>query len=102
VIGRIGGEDEGLAEIESNSVGRSEFFEAGEEPGEIGVSEKAGDVVNVAFGVSGQLVWLTALVKLGIEWDEDTEESQGSEEAAERAALGKTFSLVKEVEAIRC
>jgi hypothetical protein len=43
-------------------------------------------------------MWLTALVELGIEQDEDTEESQGDKEATEGAAFG----LVKEMGAVRC
>ncbi len=46
------------------------------------------------------MVWEAAGVKFSIEGNEDAEESEGSKEAAEWAALCESFGLIEEMEAI--
>jgi hypothetical protein len=46
---------------------------------------------------------LSSCIEFGLEWDEDTEESdKHSEETAEKTALCKALILIEEVEAVLC
>jgi hypothetical protein len=90
----------GLGEVEEDAVWFAKGLEALVEPGKVGVEEEAGGVVDIAFGVGRELVWEASGIQFSVEGDEDAEESEGSEEAAEWAALCETFCLAEEMETI--
>ena len=90
----------GLGEVKENTVWAAKGLEALVEPCKVGVEKEARGVVNVAFGVGGKLVWEATGIEFSIEWDEDTEESEGSQEAAKWAALCHTFGLIEKMEAV--